>query len=557
MRTSLSSILFSLWLLCLTVSAAPEIRTSIDESCGCTVKYIVVEMPPQTASTTAKTVATEIAAAAQKTETAKAKPTSAHSKSSQTTIHASSTAHHNTTATFIPKTPKKVDCSNPENAVPKKRIVMSYGDLVEDDETVDNTDKPQKPSDKPSNGTFSAFSAPKNTTVNNGPKGSIDMDLVMNHPAVVLDYIDAITSVDCSSDSIEVKFGKSDAFNNAVKTWLDTFILITSNMGNCKAANGQAFYLVDRVTANKGQKSITCYASEQKLEDIAETCEMSFNSIPATKLRKRLNLNPSLSLDFGTGLEKDTVLFAEEPFVNIKAEQAEFSSTVSFSGRAKYNFWKFKMEHLYFDLDTRFNADVALSADVAAAWSRSILYDPDTLSFTVVEVPGILSLGPGIGFAVGVDVDTSAAVSAHVGAGISIPAGNVHLDALDGSKNSATGWEPQYTSYANISESVEVGLNARASLTVQVTFKLLGGLVDLSSGLTATPGFLNKFSLSAVQEGHASNDGVGGSVHTPPGECGVSLKSDFVFDLDGFATRWVKGNLYHVEVPITDMCYAF
>jgi hypothetical protein len=70
---------------------------------------------------------------------------------------------------------------------------------------------------------------------------------------------------------------------------------------------------------------------------------MSFNSIPATKLRKRLSLNPSLSLDFGKGLERDTVLFTEEPFVSIKAEQAEFSSTVSFSGRAKYNFWKFKV----------------------------------------------------------------------------------------------------------------------------------------------------------------------------------------------------------------------
>lgn len=74
---------------------------------------------------------------------------------------------------------------------------------------------------------------------------------------------------------------------------------------------------------------------------------MSFNSIPATKLRKRVDLNPSLSLDFGAGLERDTVLFAEEPFVNIRAQQAEFSSTVSFSGRAKYNFWKFKVSQYY------------------------------------------------------------------------------------------------------------------------------------------------------------------------------------------------------------------
>ncbi|KAF4333359.1 isoamyl alcohol [Fusarium beomiforme] len=534
MRTSFSSILFSLWLLCLGVLAH-------DESCGCTVKYIVVEMPPQTvAAQTATPTITSV----------QTKPTYIRSKPNQTTVKASSTsAHHNTTATFLPKVPAKVDLSNPENAVPKKNISMSYGDV-----------------EKPHNQTFPAL----NTTA---PKGAIDMDLVMNHPAVVLDHIDAIVSVECSADSVKVQFGKSAAFNKAIDTWSDDepFILITSNMGNCKTEIGQAFYVVDGVTTDKNEKSITCHAAEKELADIAETCEMSFNSIPATKLTKRLSLNPSLSLNFGTGLERDTVLFQEQPWVTIKAEKAEFSSTVSFSGRAKYNFWKFKMEHLYFDLDTHFSADVALAADVAAAWSRSILYDPDTLTYTLVEVPGILSLGPGLSFAVGVDVDTSAAVAVRAGAGIAIPAANVHLDFLDSGKNAATGWEPQYTSYANITESVEVGLNASASLTVQLTFKLLGGLVDLSSGLTATPEFVNKFTLDAAQSAHASNDGAGvnlldaekvapattpGSelaVVNEPKDCGVSFKSDFIFDLEGFATKWWKANLYHVEVPISDI----
>ncbi|KAF5717937.1 hypothetical protein FMUND_5481 [Fusarium mundagurra] len=538
MRTSFSSILFSLWLLCLGVLAH-------DESCGCTVKYIVVEMPSQTvAAQTKPPTITSV----------QTKPTNIRSKPNQTTVRASSTsAHHNTTATFLPKPPAKVDLSNPENAVPKKNISMSYGDV-----------------EKPRNQTFTAL----NTTA---PKGAIDMDLVMNHPAVVLDHIDAIVSVECTADSVKVQFGKSAAFEKAIDTWSDDepFILITNNMGNCKTDIGQAFYLVDGVTTDKGDKTITCHAAEQELADIAETCEMSFTSIPATKLTKRLTLNPSLSLNFGTGLERDTVLFQEQPWVTIKAEKAEFSSTVSFSGRAKYNFWRFKMEDLYFDLDTHFSADVALAADVAAAWSRSILYDPDTLTYTLVEVPGILSLGPGLSFAVGVDVDTSAAVAVRAGAGIAIPAANVHLDFLDSGKNAATGWEPQYTSYANITESVEVGLNASASLTVQLTFKLLGGLVDLSSGLTATPEFVNKFTLDAAQSAHASNDGAGvnlldankvapattpGSelaVVNEPKDCGVSLKSDFIFDLEGFATKWWKANLYHVEVPITDVCYNF
>jgi hypothetical protein len=232
MRTSFSSILFSLWLLCLGVLAH-------DESCGCTVKYIVVEMPSQTVAAQTKTPTIT---------SVQTKPTNIRSKPNQTTVRASSTsAHHNTTATFLPKPPAKVDLSNPENAVPKKNISMSYGDV-----------------EKPRNQTFPTL----NTTA---PKGAIDMDLVMNHPAVVLDHIDAIVSVECTVDSVKVQFGKSAAFEKAIDTWSDDepFILITNNMGNCKTDIGQAFYLVDGVTTDKGDKTITCHAAEQELADIA------------------------------------------------------------------------------------------------------------------------------------------------------------------------------------------------------------------------------------------------------------------------------------------------
>lgn len=147
------------------------------------------------------------------------------------------------------------------------------------------------------------------------------------------------------------------------------------------------------------------------------------------------------------------------------------------------------------------------------------------------------------------------------GAGISIPDGNVHLDVLDSAKNSATGWVPQYTSYANVSESVEVGLNASTSVTVQLAVKVLGGLIDLSSGLTATPALINKFTLDSEQSASASTNGtathVGGASGGVVGDCDVTFKSDFVFDLVGFATKWWSANLYHVELPITDVCYDF
>lgn len=74
-----------------------------------------------------------------------------------------------------------------------------------------------------------------------------------------------------------------------------------------------------------------------------DSFEMVFSSIPSTTLKKRLTLDPSVSLNFGAGLPEDTILFQEQPWVTIKADQAEFASTVTFSGYLKYNFWGFKV----------------------------------------------------------------------------------------------------------------------------------------------------------------------------------------------------------------------
>ncbi|KAF4978077.1 hypothetical protein FDECE_18270 [Fusarium decemcellulare] len=487
-------------------------HVNADESCGCTAKYIVVEMPNSN---------TIPAIAANQVEP---------SETQTTTVHAATpTAQRNTTVIFTPVPHPDDDHSNPENAVPKKKISLAYG-------------------------------APKGTVPSNRTSdGAINMSLDMSKPAVALDTIGSITNVECNDDFITIKFGKSEAFKKAKGSWTEhsSFTLITDGTSGCDIKSQRSFFSVGDVSPDDKEQSITCRASKQDISELAENLEMTFSSIPSATLRKRLTVNPSLALSFGAGIPEDTILFSEEPWVTVKADQAEFASTVTFSGSLKYSFWKFKLERLYFDIDTQFSADVALSADVAAARSRSIVYDPDSLVFNLVDVPGIVSLGPGVGFAVGVDIDTSAAVSVTAGAGISIPAGNAHLDVLDSAKNSVTGWEPQYTSYANVSESVQVGLNASTSVTVQLAFKLLGGLIDLSSGLTATPGFINKFTLDAEQSASASNTEVITNAGGVADVCDVTFKSDFVFDLVGFATKWWSAELYHVELPITDVCYDF
>ncbi|KAJ4210835.1 hypothetical protein NW759_013138 [Fusarium solani] len=521
-----SSILFAVSNLLLLARHAVA-----EESCACSVRYIVVEMPSQV-----PTVAAAQIESAKPSETVKIPKAS---ETVTTTIRpATATAQHNTTVIFTPVPHPDEDHSNPENCVPKKKVKLSYG-------------APK--------GTVPGGNVPGNKTAD----GSINMKIDMNKPAVALDTIGSIAKVQCSGDSITVEFGKGEGFKKAKESWVkySDFTIITSGSSGCDSGSQRTFFSVGNVSPDEKKQTITCSASKVDISEVADSFEMEFSSIPSTTLKKRLTLDPSVALSFGAGLPEDTILFKEDPWVTVKADQAEFASTVTFSGYLKYNFWGFKLEHLYFDIDTQFSADVALSADVAAAWSRSILYDPDSLTFNLIDVPGIVSLGPGVGFAVGVDIDASGAVSVTAGAGISIPDGNVHLDVLDSAKNSATGWVPQYTSYANVSESVEVGLNASTSVTVQLAVKVLGGLIDLSSGLTAKPALINKFTLDSEQSASASTNGtathVGGASGGVVGDCDVTFKSDFVFDLVGFATKWWSANLYHVELPITDVCYDF
>jgi hypothetical protein len=289
---------------------------------------------------------------------------------------------------------------------------------------------------------------------------------------------------------------------------------------------------------------------------------MTFSSLPAATLKKRITLDPSVSLTFAEGLDAATVLYTDGQYLTVTADEAGFESTITFSGYLKYNFWGFKLEKLYFDIDASFEAEVQLSADVVAKFEQSFKYEPEDLSYSLVNVPGIISLGPGIAFGIGVDIAASAAVGLTTGLTISLPDGNVHVDLVDGTKTAATGWTPEYKTFANISEAAEVQLNAGAAVTVELAIKLLGGLVDLSSGLTASPGFENLFTLQGEQ--HASANGtitptnVTASTDTSKDICGDSslrIKSDFVFDLTAFVTQWWKQSLYSTTVPLWDKTY--
>ncbi|KAK1593843.1 uncharacterized protein LY79DRAFT_513522 [Colletotrichum navitas] len=519
------------------------------EGCGCApdgvkrVTYIVVEMPdqPELAAAEATSTLTTLSTI---TPTPTPTPQIAHvieDIPAYVPVVAQPEELRpavNTTHTFGPTTGPGIDTKDPVNIVPATNVSLYYAGAGE------SADQ----------------------------QGSIDMSLAFKNPAVVLEHVDAVAAVVCGDDELTVAFSDADAFHQAVQGWTASadeggFVLVTNHLGNCDAEFERGFFMATGLAADDDALSVTVAASKEELASIAGSCEMAFTSLPAATLARRLTLDPSYSLSFAQGLANDTVLYSDGQYVNITADEAWFSSSITFSGYLKYNFWGFKLEALYFDLDAAFDSAVGVSADVLAAYSHSLKYAPDALSYSLVTVPGVVELGPGVAFAVGLDLDVSAAVGVTAGLSVGLPAGKVHLDLLDFDKTSATGWDPVYSSHANITESADVRVNASADVTVRLAFDLLGGLVDLSAGITATPGFDNTFKLRGGQK-----LGLAGNFTSAPTEAvadvpedglvcaeknGVEFATDFRFNLTGYATKYWSAELYSVRVPLWDVCYSF
>ncbi|KAL8358909.1 hypothetical protein RB601_008201 [Gaeumannomyces tritici] len=539
------------------------------DSCQCTpenqrVRYIVVEMPEQPPLPVINAVPE------QPEQPEPIMPETEHEGG-------------NTTTNFGPCKAPNVDTSDPVHIIPTKKISLFYGEPegsaaapvhapVAPVAPVASKGSSHPFSNSTSagfnstsagvNGTSAGFSM---TTPLQAPGGQINMTMTTGNTFVALEYIDAITKVTCGASKMTVEFSDKTAFQSAADKWAaakDGLVLITNHNGACDTALERGFYDVSAVVADATSLSISGSAAAKKLEDVAGQLEMTFSSMPAAQLRRRLTLDPKVSLGWGARLPEKKVLFNYPPYVDITADSAHFDTKVTFSGYLKYNFWGFKLEDLYFDVDASLDTEVSLSANVQAAYKNTFMYAPDDLSWTVVNVPGIIELGPGVGFGIGVDLATSGAVGVKTQLGASMPAGNVHIDMKNKFKTTATGWNPKWKADAQISQKAEVRADVYARLKVQIAVKVLGGLIDLSSGLTAIPRVNNKFTLSGDQ-GLSSGGTLtraGGAVTQPKAgaqvcEQGVGLKSDFLFELDGNLTKYWSGKLFNVTVPIVDKCW--
>ncbi|CAG8979633.1 hypothetical protein HYALB_00011517 [Hymenoscyphus albidus] len=393
----------------------------------------------------------------------------------------------------------------------------------------------------------------------NSSATTIDIKNVMKVPTVLLETIASVVNVDCSATSVQLTFNDSAIFETTVAAWAaqDDFLLVTNHFGDCDEELERGFFLVDRVEFDNSTLVCTAHSHKTDLAATAKITEITFGQIPASELAARdIVIDPSLTLITGFDLPTDTVIFEYDPYASIYAEKASFDANVTFSGFMQYNWVNMKLNQLYFDIDAAMAADVILSADVKAAYSTEFKYEPASL-FYGVTVPGILELGPQLNFGLVGELSASAAVNVSTDFYVSLADGKVHLDFLDNTQTTTSGWVPSYNVTADISGQAVAQINPKAELTVQLAINFFGGLLDLSSGVTAKPGFENIFTVTGgagVDLGGLKN--TTGNATTTCSQ-GLKLDSDFVFAVDVFATQFWEKEVYNVTVPLYDACFAW
>jgi hypothetical protein len=290
-----------------------------------------------------------------------------------------------------------------------------------------------------------------------------------------------------------------------------------------------------------------------------------FHGLPAATSadpsKRDIVVNPDKLKYSNTWSLPSTVLYEYDPYVTVTAQSGQLDLSVGLSGYLEFDVGKLHLDALHVDFETSTSSDLVLELAVGAPYNGHFAYAPTGLVYYVVNVPGIITFGPELLFSVGADLDVGAAVDVVLDVGAEISNGTVHIDFVDWNSTGAAGWEPTYHANLTLTEKAKVSVDPYVEFTVGVEFKLLGGALDLSGGLTPRATFPTTVTLDA---GQAIGAGSGANTSvTQPGagssNCtnGAGVSSDFDFSLTAFVTQWYKQVIYNVEVPIADECYSW
>lgn len=188
---------------------------------------------------------------------------------------------------------------------------------------------------------------------------------------------------------------------------------------------------------------------------------------------------------------------------------------------------------------------------IDAKWSDTWSWAPDPLTYSLVSVPGIISLGPSAGISLGGAITADAGGSVTADFTSSMPNGTVHLDFINWNESNSYGWTTEKEATYSVKEGGQITLKPFIDFKVEFACQLFDGLLDLSTGVKAEPSFPFITTATATQNLNAT-----GALTFPNSTCANGLSEEIAFDfgVTAFATEWVDMTLYDYKTDIYKGC---
>lgn len=287
----------------------------------------------------------------------------------------------------------------------------------------------------------------------------------------------------------------------------------------------------------------------------AASTDINFNSVATAtnQVDKRgISLNKEgLTVAYNWSLPSDQTI-VDTTYVKIQLNQAEINNSVTYAGHVKWELFKGVTEFTV-DMEKSMHHHANLMIEVDGVYDQSWSWSPPGLTYSMIEIPGILSLGPSAGAKIGGEVKASAGGAVTVDLTSAMPNGSIHLDMVDWSQSTSYGWATERRATYNTTEAAVLTLKPFVDFTVEFACSLFDGLLDLSTGVTAEPSFPFVTTATATQY-HNATGGVAYPNSTQTCANGLSEEIDFEFTITAFATQFLSVKLYDYKVELFKGC---
>ncbi|KAK7731535.1 hypothetical protein SLS53_008775 [Cytospora paraplurivora] len=386
----------------------------------------------------------------------------------------------------------------------------------------------------------------------------VAVTLSMQHPAVVLEDIADVTAVDCTGQAkVAVTFSDTDAFSEALSSWSglnDSFVLITNHQGDCDTELERSFFIADTDTLTSYESNLTIIAQAEKgnVYRTANSTEINFinTATPASGIETRgINLDKDgLSIAYDYSTSEQTII--NNDYVTVVLHEAQVNNSVTYSGHVKWEPLDGVTEFTI-DIDKSIWHHANLTFEISSKWTDTLSWAPSPLTYSLIDIPGILSLGPSAGITFGGEIIAEVGGSVNADFTSSIPNGTIHLDFINWDDSTSSGWTTEHEASFIVTEDVQITLRPFIDFTVEFACNLFDGLIDLSTGIKAEPSFPLTTTATATQDFDAS-----GNVTFPNTTCANGLSEDveFEFEIIAFATELLNTTLYDYKADIYSGC---